>query len=150
MQNSGVSVDAQPDHFSSVSDNNLIHASMPYYGVIVDIWELDYCKFRVFVFNYQWVNSNTGVRQEKLGFTLVDLQKRGYIDDPFIMAVQARQVFYVQDPSDSRWSVVLQRRKFSINDCSDASSVDVSDMPPFCQQMPIINGTDQDDVVHAT
>jgi len=33
----GVSVDGQSNHFSSVSDNNPIHASMPYYGVIEDI-----------------------------------------------------------------------------------------------------------------
>ena len=66
------------------------------------------------------------------------------------MAVQARQVFYVQDPSDSRWSVFVQGRKFSMSDYSDGSSVDVSDMPIACQQMPIINGIDHDDVVHAT
>jgi len=150
MENNGVSVDGQSDHFSSVSDNNLIHASMPYYGVIEDIWELDYGQFRVHVFNYRWVNGNTGVKQDKLGFTLVDLQKGGYNDDPFIMAVQARQVFYVQDPSNWRWSVVVQGRKFSMTDYSDGSSVDVSDMSAVCQQMPIINATDQDDVVHAT
>ena len=51
---------------------------MPYYGVIEDIWELDYGEFRVHVFKCQWVNGNTGVRQDKLGFTLVDLHKGGY------------------------------------------------------------------------
>ena len=62
---------------------------MPYYGVIKDIWELDYSEFRVHVFNCQWVNGNTGVRQDKVGFTLVDLEKGGYNDNPFIMAMQA-------------------------------------------------------------
>ena len=93
MQNSGVSVDGHSDHFCSASDNNLIQASMPYYGVIEDIWELDYGEFRVPMFKCQWVNVNTEVRKDKMGFTLVDLQKVGYNDDPFIMAVQARQVF---------------------------------------------------------
>ena len=118
---------------------------MPYYGVIEDIWELDYSEFRVHVFNCQWVNGNTGVRQDKLGFTLVDLEKGGYNDNPF-----CQQMFYVQDSFDSRRSVVLQGRKFSISDYCDGSSVDVSDMRTFCQQMPVINGTDQDDVVHVT
>lgn len=29
-------------------------------------------------------------------------------DEPFIMAYQAKQMFYVTDPSNKRWSVVLQ------------------------------------------
>ena len=86
VQNSGVMIDAHSDHFSRASDNNPIRASMAYYGVITDIWELDYGEFRVFVFKCQWVNGNVGVRQDKMGFTLVDLERIGYKDEPFIMA----------------------------------------------------------------
>ena len=93
VQNSGVTVDGQSDHFCSASDNNLIQACMPYYRVMEDIWEFDYSQFRVPLFKCQWVNGNTGVRQDQMGFTLVDLQRVGYEDDPFIMAVQAQQVF---------------------------------------------------------
>ena len=103
MQNSGVSVDANSDHFSSASDNNPIRATMPYFGVIQEIWELDYTEFRVVVFKCKWVNGNTGVRQDEFGFTLVDLNKVGYVKEPFIMAQQARQVFYVQDLCNSRY-----------------------------------------------
>jgi len=85
------------------------------------------------VFKCQWVNRNTRVCQDKMGFTLVDLQKVGYNDDPFIMAVQARQVFYVQDSCDSRWSVVLQGRTISIGHHIDGSSVDAREMPALCQ-----------------
>ena len=53
MKNSGVSVDGQSNHFCSVSNNNPIHMSMPYYGVIEDIWELDYGEFRVSIFKCQ-------------------------------------------------------------------------------------------------
>ena len=55
MQNSGVSVEGEAAHFSSVSDNNPINASMPYYGVIEDIWEMDYGQFRVPVFSC-WIS----------------------------------------------------------------------------------------------
>ncbi|XP_006596816.1 uncharacterized protein [Glycine max] len=37
MQNSGVTVDADSNHFCSASDNNPIRASMPYFGVIHEI-----------------------------------------------------------------------------------------------------------------
>ena len=50
MQNNMVSVDGESTHFSSVFYNNSINASMPYFGVIEDIWELDYGQFRVPVF----------------------------------------------------------------------------------------------------
>ena len=59
-------------------------------------------KFTICVFKCKWVKSNTGVRTNDIGFTLVDLKKLDYHNDPFIMAKQARQVFYVQDPCDER------------------------------------------------
>ena len=51
VQNSRVSVDTHSNHFSGASDNNLIRASMPYFEVIQEIFELDYGEFRVPVFN---------------------------------------------------------------------------------------------------
>ena len=143
MQNSGVSVDGQSHHFCSASDNSPIEACMPYYGVIEDIWELDYGEFRVPLFKCKWVNGNTGVRQDKMGFTLVDLKKVGYKDDTFIMTVQARQVFYVEDPYDSRWVVVLQGRTISTSHHIDGSTLDAPDMLPFSKDMPSITDEQQ-------
>ncbi|TYK04872.1 transposase [Cucumis melo var. makuwa] len=48
-----------------------------------------------------------GVRIDELGYTLVDLNRVGHKSDSFILASQAKQVFYVEDPSDVRWSIVL-------------------------------------------
>ena len=61
VQNNGVSLEADSEHFCSTSDNNPIQASMPYFGVIEEIWELDYSQFRVHVFKCKWVNGNTSV-----------------------------------------------------------------------------------------
>ena len=90
------------------------------------------------MFSCRWVHANTGVRKDKMGFTLVDLKKGGYNDEPFIMAVQARQVFYVEDPSDPTWSVVIQGRKFDMTDYSHYAAFDVTDMPPVNDQIPVI------------
>ena len=149
MQNSGVSVDGQSHHFCSASDNSPIEACMPYYGVIEDIWELDYGEFRVPLFKCKWVNGNTGVRQDKMGFTLVDLKKVGYKDDTFIMTVQARQVFYVEDPYDSRWVVVLQGRTISTSHHIDGSTLDAPDMLPFSKYMPSTTNEQMEDDVYA-
>jgi len=102
MQNSGVSLEADSEHFYNASDNNPIQASMPYFGVIGEILELDYSQFRVPVSKCKWVNGNTSVHRDPLRFTLVDLNKVAYKDEPFIMAEQARQVFYIQHSCGSR------------------------------------------------
>ena len=48
------------------------------------------------------VDSKIGVETDELGFTRVDLRKATYKNEPFIMANQAKQVFYVTDPSNTR------------------------------------------------
>lgn len=99
---------AESMHFSSSKDKNPLIASTPYFGVIEEIWEVDYRAFSVPLFKCKWIDINTGVRIDESGYTLVDLCKEAYKDKPFIMASQAKQVFYVTDPSNKRWSVVLQ------------------------------------------
>jgi len=47
MQNSGVTLKAESMHFASSKNNNPVMASTSYYGVIEEIWEVDYVKFRV-------------------------------------------------------------------------------------------------------
>jgi len=43
--------------------------------------------------------------------TLVDCRKIGYHDEPFIMAHQASQVFYIQHPTSEHLFVVLHEKK---------------------------------------
>ncbi|KAA0046039.1 transposase [Cucumis melo var. makuwa] len=69
--------------------------------------ELNYNTFNVPVFKCDWVQNSGGVRIDELGYTLVDLNRVGHKSNSFILASQAKQVFYVEDPSDVRWSVVL-------------------------------------------
>ena len=122
---------------------------MPYFGVIQEFWELDYDDFKVSVFKCNWVNENMGVHQNKMRLTLVDLEKVGYKDEPFIMAALAKQMFYIQDPSDLRWSVVLQGETSGIPYYIDASTLDVNELPTFSPQMPSINAENEEDDVHA-
>jgi len=86
MQNSGVTLRVESKHFATVHDDNPRVASIPYFGFIEEIWELNYVKFIVCVFKCKWVDSNTNVRVDDVGFTLVDLKKFAYQNDPFIMA----------------------------------------------------------------
>ncbi|GJZ65432.1 cytochrome P450 [Tanacetum coccineum] len=49
----------------------------------------------------------SGVKVDEYGFTLVDLGTDYYTYEPFIIAKQATQIFFVQDPSNPRWHVVM-------------------------------------------
>ena len=71
-----------------------------YFVIIQDIWEFDYSLFRVPIFKCKQVNGNTSVKVDDMGFTLIDLtlidlNRVAHSDEPFIMAEQAKQVFYV-------------------------------------------------------
>ena len=83
-----------------------------------------------------------------MGFTLVDLHKVAYKDKPFIMAEQAKQVFYVQDPCDSRWSVILQGRTSGISHRNNDSTLDIYKTSSFSTRMPSIIEEHEVDHVH--
>ena len=72
-QNSGVCIIAKTMQFSSSKDKNPIENDMTFYGVIREICELDYVIFRLPIFLCDWVKSNNSVREDKSGFTLVNL-----------------------------------------------------------------------------
>uniref|UniRef100_I1QTA5 Transposon protein, putative, CACTA, En/Spm sub-class n=1 Tax=Oryza glaberrima TaxID=4538 RepID=I1QTA5_ORYGL len=101
VQNSGVRIDAFQDQVGSNT----------YYGRIEEIWELNYVKFKVPLFRCRWVNLRTGVKADKEGFTLVDLSKVGYADEPFVLAKQDEQIFYIKDPSNKKMHIVRDGKR---------------------------------------
>lgn len=115
-QNSGVSLVASIMQYASVKDNNPVFGEMTFYGVVTEIWDLNYNKFCIPIFKCDWVDNNSGIRHDELGFTCVDLKKLGHKSDPFILASQAKQVFYIKDPIDPRWHVVLLATKYEETD----------------------------------
>ncbi|GKD84813.1 putative transposase-associated domain-containing protein [Tanacetum coccineum] len=61
------------------------------------------------LFKCDWVNHKYGgVKCDKLGYTLVDLNNLGCKVDPFVLASQALQVFYVKGPVDKKLSIVFK------------------------------------------
>src|SRR3954464_7550425 len=89
-QNSGVRFDATDENGKKDI----------YYGYIEDIWELDYGpNFKVPLFRCKWVNL-TGVKVDpQYGMTTVDVNNLGYREEPFVLANDVAQVFYVKDTS---------------------------------------------------
>ncbi|GJS72273.1 hypothetical protein Tco_0705114 [Tanacetum coccineum] len=98
------------------------------------IWELDYTSFVIPLLKYKWVNNTRGVKVDSDGFTCVNLSTNGYLSDPFILAKQATHVFYVEDPKDKRWHIVLQSKRsiVGVDDVVDEDEYNKFDeLPPF-------------------
>ncbi|GJS67329.1 hypothetical protein Tco_0681893 [Tanacetum coccineum] len=141
VQNSRVTLIASTMEFDrSNHDAMATIAKNSFYGVIQEIWELDYNTFTIPLFKCKWVTNNArGVMVDEIGFTLVDLSTDGYTSDPFILAKLATQVFYVKDLSKSRWHIVLhgKRRILGVENVVDEDEYDQFDeLPPFTNDVP--------------
>lgn len=152
----GVNINSFYFYSKSQDDKNTVQNSgimvideafLCYFGVIEQIWEVDYTQFRVPIFKFKWIDSKNGMKNDELGFTLVNLNKAGYKGEPLTMAFQAKQVFYVNDPSNQRWLVVLQGRNMHGSDENQDSTLDIFKTPtPSTQKPTFIDKVEFDDV----
>ncbi|TYK31581.1 uncharacterized protein E5676_scaffold172G00760 [Cucumis melo var. makuwa] len=75
-----------------------------------------------------------GIKTDELGFVLVDLSRVRHKNDSFILSTQAKQVFFVEDPSDSRWSIILTPPQRDFED--QYNDDELGDIVLNCQGMP--------------
>nr|GEW66315.1 putative reverse transcriptase domain-containing protein [Tanacetum cinerariifolium] len=106
-QNNGVSVEAVDLHISKEVETT---RKAFYYGILQEIWVLDYRFKQILLLKCDWVNHKPGgvKYNPNPGYTLVDLNSLGHRDDPFILASQARQVFYVKYQIDKKLSIIFR------------------------------------------
>ena len=50
IQNNWVTLQVEAVHFVNFKDKNPVTTSMSYFGIIQEIWEVEYVSFRVLVF----------------------------------------------------------------------------------------------------
>ncbi|KAF5467964.1 hypothetical protein F2P56_012164 [Juglans regia] len=116
-QNSGVVVTSE--HQGTMVD---------FYGVLNDILEVRYMGWRrVWLFSCDWFDVGDTIRGIKIGdhLTSVNMSKTWYKDDPFVLASQASQVFYLKDTKLSgSWHVV---QKITYRNVYDVESVHLDD-----------------------
>ncbi|XP_060190633.1 uncharacterized protein LOC132619889 [Lycium barbarum] len=109
-QNSGVTLAATTDSFASSRDQNPIDGEVIYYRVIQDIIEIDYYgHFSVVLFRCDWFHNEV----DEYGLTRVYFNKLCSKDDPFVLASQVHQVFYVADPVEK--DVYYARNKVPVD-----------------------------------
>ncbi|KAL8155016.1 hypothetical protein AgCh_000404 [Apium graveolens] len=76
VHNNGVSVEASSTEFDRGNSITSRDIKKSYYGVIEEIWELDYKDFKVARFRYKWFDIKRGVRVDESGFSLVDFNRK--------------------------------------------------------------------------
>lgn len=124
-QNSGVMLEAMTNSFSSTRDSNPIMGDVTYYGVLNEIIELEYASDKnVVLFNCDWISNGSRKKVDEHGFTLLNFRGLNPHHEPFILASQAQQVFYVEDPVEKGWHVVIKTTARDTYDMSEQTCLD--------------------------
>ena len=104
-QNSGVVIVAETSSFASARDMNPITGDVPYYGVLTEVVELHYLGGnRVVLFKCDWwdvINTGRGIKQDVYGYISVNFTRTLSTNEPFVLASQAKQIFYVKNANES-------------------------------------------------
>ena len=106
-----------------------------YYGVLIDIIQLNYFnKYRYILFKCQWVDVISGrwCKKDEFGFPLVNFSRLIHtgdwlIDEPYVLASQVSQVFYVKNVRHKDWAVVVKIKPREVFDVSINASHDDDD-----------------------
>ncbi|XP_074373767.1 uncharacterized protein LOC141714130 [Apium graveolens] len=104
-QDSGVFLTALTTSFASAKDKNPIVGDVGYYDAIEEIIEVDYWgAVSVKLFRCCWYQK----AGDCYGLARVNFSRLCQKEDPFVLATQVQQVFYIEDPTEKNLQFVLQ------------------------------------------
>ena len=159
IQNSGVAVTAESTSFEIGNNDNIIIGKNTYCGIVKEILEINYQhKGNVVLFKCDWVDNrvhNKWVKTDQFGITSVNFQHlfntgERISDEPFILASQALQVYYVPDPVDTEWAAVVQSKPRDVYDFDNLESESVDNDNGVVQQLAALNVDVAVDIVNGT
>ncbi|KAL7229704.1 hypothetical protein ACSBR2_008250 [Camellia fascicularis] len=137
-QNCGVALKAATISHTSLKYKNPRVGSVYYYGQLIEIVEI-LCsnEMKHVLFKSDWIDNNHGKKEDVFNFTFVNFNHLLYRDDritnePFILASQAEQVWYVADSLEPNWQVMV---KMSQRGLLDMYSTDPEIEPYMSQQL---------------
>ena len=119
-QNSGVVVEGE-------HDDKLIN----FYGVLKEVLVLDYpVDNKVVLFRCDWFDiddKKKGIQKDDY-FTSLNVSRRWYENDPFVLAIQAKQVFYINDPKlGTNWQIVQEIHHGHVYDVPEVVTAEMDD-----------------------
>ncbi|KAK9281588.1 hypothetical protein L1049_004491 [Liquidambar formosana] len=119
-----------------------------YYGVLIEIIQLDYLgDNNIFLFKCDWRDvsyEGRGIQTDKHNYTSVNVTKTWNTNEPFVLASQAEQVFYVNDSKlGNNWQVVVKTQARDLYDVPEhKDDGPIGDDEPYQQnESYIVAGT---------
>ncbi|KAH0750560.1 hypothetical protein KY290_029792 [Solanum tuberosum] len=95
-----------------LGENDKDSENLDYYGVLTNVIELQFLMdIRVVLFRCNWFDvydEIKGVKKDEYDFVSVNPGRFLKINEPFVLANQASQVFYANDNSNKGWEVVMK------------------------------------------
>ena len=86
--------------------------NIDYYGVLIDIMELHYMRGnRIVLFNCIWWDVHSpsrGIEKDRYGFISVNTKRKLNTNEPYVLASQVEQVFYIQDNIKPNFVMVVK------------------------------------------
>ncbi|XP_066316723.1 uncharacterized protein [Miscanthus floridulus] len=106
--------------------------NMDWYGVIKKIISLQFTGGKeVMMFQCDWFdvpaptkNKGKGYNKDRYGIIDIDTTRLRYSDDPYIVATQAEQVFYVKHAKKSNWCSVVRIKPRNLFSMPESASVE--------------------------
>ena len=87
-------------------------ANLHYYGTLFDVVELQYMGGnRVVLFKCHWWDVHSkgrGIDVDKYGIVSINVKRQLTTNEPFVLACQAEQIFYVNDNTRPDWKIVIK------------------------------------------
>ena len=111
---------------SSRADGNVVEATLSYVGILREILQLMYQQTPVILFRGSWVppneHGNATLKRDRYGFWMANFRRRHRANQqPYVFPAQVKQVFFMDDPVEDGWKVVLQ------SNCRSARVMDAVD-----------------------
>ena len=95
-------------------------AGKDYFGVVLEIIALEYDScHKVVLFRCEWYdvfNENVGLKREGNGVTSVNVKRFLNTNEPYVLACQVEQVYYVKDTIHRNWRVVMKTNPHNFYD----------------------------------
>ncbi|XP_050280569.1 uncharacterized protein LOC126721563 [Quercus robur] len=115
-----------------------------YYGILSDIIELNYSdNIKHVLFKCKWVHDQhrRGYRTDEFGFPMVNFTHFIHggdkmIDEPYVLASQVTQVFYVEDKRHKDWYAVVKTKARDVFDAGVGPQCEEDDIYSFSENVP--------------
>lgn len=110
---------------------------IPYYGQLTHILELRYTEGnRVVLFYGEWYDvarEGVGYIVDQYGVIAVNTRKRLNTQEPFVLASQVSQVYYIKGLKDPYWATVIETKPRNFFDVPEGE-IEVDGEEPFQEE----------------